>query len=427
MASDNAEMTLRDYARVVERRKWIVIVAVLLATIVALWPLRPADTDLLGLVRSAHPATRPGRALREPGRRPQRAGDPDRDPGDRGRGRPRRVQADLGSGRRHRPASTHRAPARPTSIVAQRPRRQRRQRPDLRQRLRRGLHRRPPRSRRCTNCSPRAPRCRPRSTACRSRSTPSPEDDPRRTALFAQLVELQHHARPTARRRRAAHRRRHHHPHGRTADRSRRADAGSHRRARRRRRSADRARRGVPRRLPRRQGPWGGRPRSGSPTAGARRAAHRPADRPSARVAQPPRPRVGRGVPRVAHQPAVPRARPTDPLDPTHQLDGGRGQDHRVDQPRRRARPGRPPRRARRLRPAPTPRARGVRHRADPRLHRPAARRRRRRRSCTTSRSTTAHRLSVYTAGAVPSNPSEMLGGRRAQRLLPRWPTTTTT
>jgi len=36
------------------------------------------------------------------------------------------------------------------------------------------------------------------------------------------------------------------------------------------------------------------------------------------------------------------------------------------------------------------------------------------------------HQISLYTSGTVPSNPSEMLSGRRVQQLLPRWAATTT-
>ena len=66
------EMTLRDYASIVDRRKWVIIASVLLTTLVAL-ALSVLQTPIYStIVRSADPAPRTGWALRRPGRQRQR-------------------------------------------------------------------------------------------------------------------------------------------------------------------------------------------------------------------------------------------------------------------------------------------------------------------------------------------------------------------
>ena len=249
-------------------------------------------------------------------------------------------------------------------------------------------------------------------TRCAGRGRPASQRA-RRAAL-----QLQHHARPTPCRRRTAHRWRSDHQVGRSADDAGRADADSDRRARRSRRAADRARRCIPARLPRRQGAVGGRPRDDSPTnrcwPSCPSTRHPTTDR--SRSADPP----------------TKRSRRTVGCAPTCSSSGSTGRSTSSSSPARwrgRARP--PPRR--------TSQSCSPRPVTEWRSSTPTSGDR----GCTRcsafrrspgftdlllgaeAKHIVSHididggnRLSVYPSGAVPSNPSELLSGRRTSKLL---------
>jgi glycosyltransferase involved in cell wall biosynthesis len=170
-------MTLRDYGGVVRRRKWIVIVSVLLAVLVAVGS-RAADADLRIVVGGARAAAWAGRPVQQSGRvLGSRSLHPDRDPGDRGRGGPARVQENLGLD--EPPSSVSASQVGETDVISIRCATPTPPTPDAGERLRRGLHRDPARAVGRTNCSAQSTRCRSPSTTCQAELDALPEDDPR--------------------------------------------------------------------------------------------------------------------------------------------------------------------------------------------------------------------------------------------------------
>ncbi len=215
MRSENAEMTLRDYARVVDRRKWVVILAVLLATITALaltalqTPIYSTSSEVL-----VQPRGQDGLFENQVVNLNDRAIQTEIQVIE-GQAVQQRVQDDLGLTERAARGQRERR-RRHRRHLDHGPRRQRRQRCDPRRRVRRRLHRRSAGAgRRRTALGERRSADRDRRTPGRDRRAGRGRPSPHWARRSA--VQLQHDARPAASGRRAPHRWRRGHQVGRGA------------------------------------------------------------------------------------------------------------------------------------------------------------------------------------------------------------------